>query len=238
MSKQDVIDYVMNTPHNTNPAILGQKLDEMGGGATEPYVEYKLNDSGRISEAALFGFEEIPSHFFYNTRTGSYGYNALEKIDFSGSPNLKSIGTYAFYYDESLKSIEIPDSVYEIANNAFARCTGATTIHLPLGCTIMDKAFAYCNAVEHLEITAGTLYGQCFQQCAGLKSVWIREECKNILSSTSTNNAQPFLGCPSDLVIYVERSSKRSNWNDTFAYLVSDGSSVATVVYNQTTCPW
>lgn len=30
MSKQDVIDYVMNTPHNTNPAILGQKLDEMG----------------------------------------------------------------------------------------------------------------------------------------------------------------------------------------------------------------
>lgn len=35
MSKQDVIDYVFETPHNTNSAILNQKLDELikeGGG--------------------------------------------------------------------------------------------------------------------------------------------------------------------------------------------------------------
>ena len=29
MSKQDVIDYVFETPLNTNPAILNQKLDEL-----------------------------------------------------------------------------------------------------------------------------------------------------------------------------------------------------------------
>ena len=29
MSKQDIIDYVMDTPHNINPAILNQKLGEM-----------------------------------------------------------------------------------------------------------------------------------------------------------------------------------------------------------------
>lgn len=29
MSKQEIVDYVMNTPHNINPAILNQKLDEM-----------------------------------------------------------------------------------------------------------------------------------------------------------------------------------------------------------------
>lgn len=29
MSKQEIVNYVMNTPHNINPAILNQKLDEM-----------------------------------------------------------------------------------------------------------------------------------------------------------------------------------------------------------------
>ena len=41
MSKQDVIDYVFKTPHNTNSAILNQKLDELveesgGGGGSVP----------------------------------------------------------------------------------------------------------------------------------------------------------------------------------------------------------
>ena len=38
MEKQEVIDYVMNTPMNTNPRILGQMLDELGGGSSEPVV--------------------------------------------------------------------------------------------------------------------------------------------------------------------------------------------------------
>ena len=238
MSKQDVIDYVMNTPHNTNPAILGQKLDEMGDGATKPYVEYKLNDSGYVSEAALFGFKDIPPYFFYNTRNGSYGYNAMEKVDLSGSPNLKTISKNAFYYCESIKSINLPAGLDIIHSNAFYYCSGATTISIPSGCVIMDKAFMNCKAVEHLEIDAHAPYGQCFSKCSGLKTVWIRDGCKAIVSSTSSNNAQPFLGCSSDLVIYVERSSKYSGWSDTFAYLDADGTSVATVIYNQTTCPW
>lgn len=32
MDKQGIIDYVMQTPMNTNPAILGQFLDEYGEG--------------------------------------------------------------------------------------------------------------------------------------------------------------------------------------------------------------
>ena len=46
MSKQDIADYVFKTPHNTNPAILNQKLDELvkesGESATEPYVDMIL----------------------------------------------------------------------------------------------------------------------------------------------------------------------------------------------------
>lgn len=31
MNSQKIVDYVMNTPHNTNPAILKQMIDANGG---------------------------------------------------------------------------------------------------------------------------------------------------------------------------------------------------------------
>ena len=34
MTKQDIIDYIMETPGNTNPAILNQMIDEVGGGGS------------------------------------------------------------------------------------------------------------------------------------------------------------------------------------------------------------
>ena len=37
MDKQQIIDYIMHTPSNTNPAMLGQFLDEYGGGSGESW---------------------------------------------------------------------------------------------------------------------------------------------------------------------------------------------------------
>lgn len=34
MTKQDIIDYVVKTPHNTNKAVLGSMLDQMSGGSS------------------------------------------------------------------------------------------------------------------------------------------------------------------------------------------------------------
>ena len=34
MTKQQIIDYVMDSPSNTNPAILGHMIDEVGGGGS------------------------------------------------------------------------------------------------------------------------------------------------------------------------------------------------------------
>ena len=36
MEKQDIINYVLKTPENTNPAILGHLIDEISSGGTEP----------------------------------------------------------------------------------------------------------------------------------------------------------------------------------------------------------
>ena len=40
MDKQQIIDYIMHTPSNTNPAILGQFLDEYSGGSGESWSTF------------------------------------------------------------------------------------------------------------------------------------------------------------------------------------------------------
>lgn len=37
MKIQDVIDYVLETPGNTNPVILRQMIEELGGADTEEF---------------------------------------------------------------------------------------------------------------------------------------------------------------------------------------------------------
>lgn len=41
MTKEKIIDYIMETPHNTNPAILSQMLDEVAGeGGEDGYLGF------------------------------------------------------------------------------------------------------------------------------------------------------------------------------------------------------
>ena len=55
MGKQEVINYVMNTPHNTNPAILKQMLDEVDGGNNFA-VKLIQTESPRVADKS---FNEI-----------------------------------------------------------------------------------------------------------------------------------------------------------------------------------
>lgn len=44
MSKQDVMDYVLNSPHNTNPAVLKSLLSGMGSDELEIVDMYICSD--------------------------------------------------------------------------------------------------------------------------------------------------------------------------------------------------
>lgn len=51
MNKQEIVDYVMNTPHNINPAILNQKLDEM---EVQPnWIQSDWNENDETSAAYI-----------------------------------------------------------------------------------------------------------------------------------------------------------------------------------------
>ena len=56
MSKQDVIDYVTETPHNINKNILGQKLDELGGAKDAvQYVPQQLTEDQQMQARENLG---------------------------------------------------------------------------------------------------------------------------------------------------------------------------------------
>ena len=104
MSKQDIADYVFKTPHNTNPAILNQKLDELveesgGGGATEPYIEETYDDNGNLIEANLVGYTKVRS--------------------------------YAFHNCSNLALTSLPDGITSISDNAFNSCSKLALTSLP-----------------------------------------------------------------------------------------------------------
>lgn len=93
MTKKEIIDYIMETPQNTNPAILSQMLDEIageGGGSMEPLVVNAINTSlsayemdktvGELEEAFSRG---TPITMYFPNGENSYTYGNLVclKID-------------------------------------------------------------------------------------------------------------------------------------------------------------
>lgn len=87
MSKQDVMDYVFETPLNTNPVILNQKLDELvkesGGGHYEGGVvssnetnKVKILSDGTMEVNSLSVDKILPSD---KTTLVIYGGNATTK---------------------------------------------------------------------------------------------------------------------------------------------------------------
>ena len=101
---------------------------------------YAAAMNGIVKEAEMYGTaDEIPDGTFEN----------MDYITYVKLPEgLKRIGDKAFYFCKSLKSIEIPDTVTEIGQSAFA-ITGLEDIILPPGLEkIGAGAFCYTAVVN------------------------------------------------------------------------------------------
>lgn len=68
MTKQEIMDYVTETPHNVNKNILGQKLDQYasqsGGGNSVQYVEQTLTEEQQMmarKNMGLYSKETVPA---------------------------------------------------------------------------------------------------------------------------------------------------------------------------------
>ena len=108
--------------------------------------------------------------------------------------NLKTIDDTAFYYCESLQSIDIPATVGTIGSAAFGLCTALKEITIPEGVkTIEDDTFYNCSSLARITLpsTLTTIGSGAFIGCTSLKRVDISDIanwCKINFGYDSRNN--------------------------------------------------
>ena len=103
---------------------------------------------------------------------------------------IKTIAKKAFYDNDTITSVTIPDSVTTIGDYAFFDCDSLTTIYIP-------------NSVTRIEEYA-------FSHCSSLTSIYIS-------NSVITIGQYAFRYC-SNLTIYCEVSSQPSDWDSDWNY--------------------
>ena len=128
-----------------------------------------------------------------------------KKGDLNIPSSVTTIGDYAFYYCERLKSVTTPNSVKTIGQWAFAYCTGLTSVTIPYSVTtIGDNVFYYCERLKSVTIpnSVKTIGQWAFAYCTGLTSV-------TIPYSVTTIGNSAFLACSNltDIIVDSENSS-------------------------------
>ncbi len=160
MNKQGVIDYVMNSPQNTNPAVLSGMLDDIsGGGSTDKTVGTFKHLGDEFSTGYDNNMQNNCTEFtFPNTirKISDYSFsswNALEKVVIP--EGVTTIGQSCFTNCKKLTEIEIPESVTSIGASCFQTC-GFKKFEWPENVTeIPSQVFSSCADLEELIIPEG-----------------------------------------------------------------------------------
>ncbi len=112
------------------------------------------------------GVETLPDHLLA-------GITGLEKLELPNS--LTAVPAEFASYCTSLKEVTIPESVTYIGEEAFKGCTSLESVDIPKTVTKLGtKCFAY----------------------SGLKSVTIRKQLTEAMTSSISTNEGPFYNCP------------------------------------------
>ena len=128
------------------------------------------------------------------------------------------INNRAFYNNDKITSITIPDSVTSIGNYAFSGCSSLASITIPDSVTSIGyySTFAYCESLTSITIpdSVTSIGSGAFYYCTSLTSVTIPDSVTSIGSSA-------FEGCTSLTSITIPDSVTSIGYNSAFAYCES-----------------
>ena len=152
-------------------------------------IFFKAGASGGMTVTFGEGVERIPAYLFATGDTKKEGVSCkLSKIVIADS--VTTIGDYAFYSCDGLKSIEGGEKLEEIGNNSFAYCGFTEYPALKNLETIGANAF-YSNAnmsVAEIGGVVTTIGDSAFEKCGKLKTLTIGGKVSSI-------GALAFSGC-------------------------------------------
>ena len=125
-----------------------------------------------------------------NTYTFTAGKHIVE---YAMKDETKVVDTQFFDFDIlGIESVEIPDSVTSIGDNAFVGCSGLTAFKLPIDITSIGYgAFAGCSGLKTVDLTSysklTSIGDGAFAGCTGLTSITIPDSVTSIGSEAFTD---------------------------------------------------
>lgn len=172
------------------PAQMAQAIEDLPEGATEPYVEYTLDEQQGVNleGAVLHGFTKVPRFFSHHTSLDRGGINYIDI-----PAGVTEICDYAFVYESLSHGITLPDSLRIIGTHSFEGCR-LPGIALPDGLESIGAAtFQNCQLLQSCTIPAGIqsiTSGSLFMYCSALASI-------NFPSAWTAIGNDCFAGCTS-----------------------------------------
>ena len=155
--------------------------------------------------------------------------NIRTKVTIDGKEYpLTYIGNAAFWDNQNITKVVIPEGVTKIMPNAFNNCKNLATVTFPSTLTtIADRAFYLCGSLTDVEFPTGItkFYSESFAYCEKFKSLVIPEGVTEIID-------RAFYGCP-QLESLVLPSTL--TYIDNRSFLSS--SALKSIVVNATTPP-
>ena len=148
----------------------------------------KVNYLGTVDKWVEFDFNDYDSNPTYYAKDLYLNNKLLTDVKITTADSIKD---YAFYNCQSIKSVEIGNSVTFIGDAAFYNCSGLTEVTIPNSVTYIGSgAFEDCSGLTSVAIPNNVtqIYGDTFKNCSELKSVSIGE-------SVNTIGAEAFVGC-------------------------------------------
>ena len=96
-----------------------------------------------------------------------------------------AIGPTAFYENETITSVVLPETIQTIGNNAFYNCTALKKVNFPEGLLVIgESAFSGCYELKEVALpsTVNTIYSFAFSFCDTLTGITVAETNPNFMS--------------------------------------------------------
>ena len=168
-------------------------------------VKWSLDmDTGKLT---ISGTGAMGNYTFSNPAPWNQYRDSIRTVEIKDS--VTSIGEWAFFLCSSLKSITIGNSVMSIGYAAFNGCGSLTSITIPNSVTsIGERAFDGCSSLTSVTIGSSvtSIGSDAFFDCSSLTSITIPDSVTSIGDGT-------FWGCNSLTSITVDAGNKKYHSN-------------------------
>lgn len=212
----------------TFTSLAPKVLDIQGSGGTTPTKGFTIDEwdnNGYATKITVYGMATIPNYFFgvFNNTYNNSITTSLKKVILPD--NITSIGEFAFASAQLLELDKLPNSLTSIGKFSFNSCKKLKIKTIPDGVTSLPQSvFSFATDIKQISMNnIQTLYSNGsyttvspFNNCTGLKSVWIG----NAITSSGLGR-YAFNGCTSLAHIYINlpRTTVEGFTNYSYAFM-------------------